>query len=586
MTNLYMPGTAIIISAILLIVYLTKEKVKIKENYIYLAMLILISLESLCIFCIYINFGTRVGLIKFLNRCDFSILILWSSCLCRYTHAVIHKKDEEHYKRQQIIRRAITGLAVIMCVTMWILKIEAICENGLVVAIIGPAVYFTFTCCAVNLLLCLIVILTNIKKVTKQIVPVFAFLAIAALCVVIYYFDPGISGVSMGLTIVNLTMYFTIENPDVKMLEKVNVAKEQAQRANQAKTEFLSSMSHEIRTPINAIMGLSEFMQNATSLDSAKEDAKDIYSASEALLEIVNGILDISKIEAGRMEVVNKEYDLVDMSEKLAKLIKARIGEKPIELKLDFEENIPGVLYGDETKIRQIMSNLLTNAVKYTDGGFIKFKIECEIKDSVADLVISVNDTGRGIKKEAIGSLFDKFKRLDEDKNSNIEGTGLGLAITKQYVEMLGGTIEVKSTYGVGSTFIFRVSQEIRSLERKGVKKVEETRTEYIGRKVLLVDDTAMNLMIGKRFLEQYKVLVDTADSGEKCIEKCKTQKYEIVLLDDMMPRMSGKETLAKLKELPSFATPVVAFTANALDGMRDSYINDGYDDYLTKTYR
>lgn len=587
MQNIYMPMTAAIVSFILLFVYLTKEKIKIKENNIYLIMLICIMLDSLLVSTIFINdvLGDRrnVLLTKILNRCDYVMLAVWSACLCLYSYIVLHKKDEEHLKKHTVMQLVIGVLSLVEVFLAWTLKLEAVCVDGAVEAITGPAVFVTFGSCAVNLLFTLGVIVVNFRNITKQIIPVFTFLGIASLCAVIYYFNPEIPGVSMGLAIVNLTMYFTIENPDVQMLEKVNLAKEQALKANQAKTDFLSGMSHEIRTPINAIVGFAECILNDKSLNEAQNDAKDIITASENLLELVNGILDISKIEAGRMEVVNKEYDLVEVSENLSKLIKARIGEKPIELRVNISKNIPGVLYGDESKIRQIMTNLLTNAVKYTDSGHIDFSVECVNADKEASLTISVSDTGQGIKEEVIGTLFDRFKRLEEDRNSKIEGTGLGLAITKQFAEMLGGTIEVSSVYGKGSTFTFKVSQKIISHEHKVEEKQAEVHKEYPGRKVLLVDDTAMNLIVGKRFLELTKVEVDTAASGEECIEKCKSQNYELILLDDMMPKMTGTETLKILKKLPSFNTPVVAFTANAIDGMRENYLNEGYSDYLSK---
>lgn len=585
MANLYLPGAAVIISIILLVVYFSKERIKIKENEIYQIMLFCILFDSIFVTTIYANAGEgeNLKLIKFLNRCDYDMLMMWSACLCSYTNTVLCKHDEKFRNKMKIGRRAMVATTIVECVTMWFLRLDAILENGIAKTITGPAVYFTFACCGLNLSLTLLVIVLKLKKISKQVIPVFSFLGIAGVCAFTFYFDPNISGVSMGLAIVNLTMYFTIENPDVQMLEKVNMAMQQAQRANQAKTDFLSGMSHEIRTPINAITGLAECIRNDETLEQAKNDADDILSASENLLEIVNGILDISKIEAGRMEVVNKEYNLVDMSKKLAKLIQTRIGEKPIALNLIFSDKIPGTLYGDETKLRQIMTNLLTNAAKYTESGKIDFVIDCENVDDTANLTISVTDTGHGIKPEAINSLFDKFKRLEEDKNSNIEGTGLGLAITKQFVEMLNGSIEVQSEYGKGSTFTVCVPQVIRSFDAKTEETQTEIRSEYPGHKVLVVDDIAINQMVAKRMLEVYKVDADTASSGEECIELCRTRAYDLVFLDDMMPNMSGTETLAKLKEDASFTTPVIAFTANAIDGMREMYVNNGYTDYLSK---
>ena len=584
MSNMYMPGAAAIISLILLIVYCSKEKIRLKENNIYLGMLICIMLDSLFVTTIYFLSDKSPLLVLIFNRCDYMMLVIWSGCLFLYAHMVIHKTDEAvGIIRYRIFRRIMVGFVLVECVLIWVLHIEGIVEEGVVVLIEGPVIYFTLSCCALHILFSLLVIICNIRKVTRKIIPVFICLAMAALIALTYYLDSSISGVSMGLAIVNLTMYFTIENPDVQMLEKVNIAKEQALRANLAKTDFLSSMSHEIRTPLNAIVSFAECIQHDDTLEMAKMDAKDIMTASNNLLEIVNGILDISKIEAERVEVIDKEYDLIELSENLSRLIRARIGEKPIELRIDFSEDIPGLLYGDETKMRQIMTNLLTNAVKYTDSGYVDFVIKCDNEADMANLKIIVKDTGHGIKDDVIAVIFDKFQRLEEDKNTNIEGTGLGLAITKKYVEMLGGSIEVQSVYGEGSTFIFKVSQKIHSLERKITETIIETREDYSGNSTLVVDDTEMNLMVARRILGLYKIDVDTASSGEECIEKCRTNAYDMIFLDEMMPKLSGIETLNILKENPDFAIPVIACTADAIDGMREKYIEGGFNDYLSK---
>ena len=272
---------------------------------------------------------------------------------------------------------------------------------------------------------------------------------------------PQLFIIGFVFSLIVIIMYFTIENPDVKLLNELELAKQNAERANEAKTDFLSSMSHEIRTPLNAIVGFSNSILEDETIEEAKAEAKDIIMASQNLLEIVNGILDISKIEAGKMEIVEVEYCPLEVFDNIAKLIKPRIGEKPIELKTNFSPDIPAVLYGDMNKVREVITNLLTNAAKYTEKGIIDLSVQCINTKNKSKLVISVEDTGRGIKPDKIDKLFTKFQRLEEDKNTDIEGTGLGLAITKSLVDMLDGKIEVDSTYGKGSTFTVTLNQRI-----------------------------------------------------------------------------------------------------------------------------
>ena len=410
------------------------------------------------------------------------------------------------------------------------------------------------------------------------------FLGLGAVAVIIQRFIPELTLIIPVQTFITTLMYFTIENPDLKMIAELDLARKQAERANEAKTDFLSNMSHEIRTPLNAIVGFSQSLSEENLPDSTREKARDILMASDNLLEIVNGILDISKIEANKLEIVNTEYDIHKVFDELVLLTKARIGEKPIELRTHLDESVPAVLYGDYVRLKQIILNLLTNAAKYTKEGFVELKISTVQSGEVCRLIISVEDSGIGIKQEKIDKLFMKFERLDLEKNITIEGTGLGLAITKRLVELMKGKIVVQSVYGKGSKFTVAIDQKIVTGKVLEIEQTTDIPFHVAGKRVLLVDDNKLNLKVASMLLSKYELDITQVLSGYDAIDKVLAkEKYDLILLDDMMPKMSGVETLQKLKGIDGFSVPVVVLTANAISGMREKYLKDGFSDYLAK---
>ena len=351
-------------------------------------------------------------------------------------------------------------------------------------------------------------------------------------------------------------------------------------------------MSHEIRTPLNAIVGLSENLEErANCPKDMKEDLKDIVSASQTLLEIVGNIMDISKIESEKMEIVEIPYNFKEEVETLARVSSTRIGDKPVELHVNIAEDIPYELLGDKAHMKQIINNLLTNAIKYTEKGHINLNVKCINKDNICKLIITVQDSGRGIKKEDIEKLFTKFERLDIERNSTTEGTGLGLAITKRLVEMMGGKINVQSQYGLGSIFMVNIPQKISKISKpyKEITTNEEIKNnvDYINKKVLIVDDNKLNVKVARRVTDALNIKkVDECYNGKECLEMVSSNNdYDIILMDIMMPVMNGEEALNKLKEINGFNTPVIALTADAVAGSKEKYIKQGFADYLAKPF-
>lgn len=381
--------------------------------------------------------------------------------------------------------------------------------------------------------------------------------------------------------------YNKIQDLNKDNIYKLNIATKQAERANQAKTDFLANMSHEIRTPLNAIVGFSQALVEENIPGEAKEEVNDIIMASNNLLEIVNGILDISKIEANKLEIVNTEYDAHRLMRDVIALTKARIASKPLDFKINIDPSMPEVLFGDHTRVKQIMINILTNAVKYTKEGYVDLTVNTLIKGDICRLIISVEDSGIGIKPEDVDKLFTKFQRFELERNVTTEGTGLGLAITKSLAELMGGKIVVQSKYGEGSKFTISLDQRIVAKSAETLKsEYDDDTTPFnaAGQRIMVVDDNKVNLKVAKRLLRDYNAEVVLVLSGQDCLNLILDgDKFDLILMDDMMPRMTGTEVLKHLKNIIGFNTPIVALTANAISGMRERYLSLGFDDYLAK---
>ena len=402
------------------------------------------------------------------------------------------------------------------------------------------------------------------------------------------------------LLVIVAAIYLFRAKKKIEAGEALRRAKEVAEDASRAKSEFLSTVSHEIRTPINAILGMNEAILRECEDANILGYSENVRLAGNTLLGLINNILDFSKIEAGKVELLPVEYDLASLLNDLVNIVRFRAENKGLVLVPKFDKDTPKRLYGDDVRIKQVITNILTNAVKYTEKGSVTFSVGFERVEEEPDSVllhVAVKDTGIGIKPEDMGKLFAKFERFDEQRNRNVEGTGLGMTITKNLLDKMGSELQVESVYGVGSTFSFVLKQKVLKWEPLGdydasyhdtIRKVKTYREKFTAPEawILVVDDNPMNLMVFKSILKQTQVEIDTAKDGEEGLLLTQKRKYDVIFIDHMMPKKDGIETLYEMRSQANNlnqTTPTICLTANAVSGAREEYITAGFDDYMTK---
>ena len=582
MYNLYIPLASLLLNIFLIVLYLFKTSKLNKENNFYFGMII--DTFFMTVFCIiavyllYIQFPD-LSIIKLANKFECVFIFNFFMNLLMYVLFSANVKINNMMKWYVFINILISFFIFITPVYL-----EVTSDLTYMVSV-GPSTDITTIASGIVLVITFITALKHKEILKDKILPIILLLIFIVLIVFIRSAIPEFICLEFLATFATLIMYHTIENPDLILLEQMEDAKIDAEKANRAKSDFLSSMSHEIRTPLNTIVGLSELNLEVNDNKELKENSKDILNASNILLDIIGNVLDMSKIESGSFEISNTTYNPNELLRSVIKVTEYKFVEKNIDFKVNIAPDLPSSLYGDQSNIKKILINLLGNASKYTKEGYVIFTVNCINQGDVSKLIISVEDTGRGIKPEQINKLFAKFDRLDEEKNTTTEGTGLGLAITKHLIEAMNGSINVQSVYGQGSKFTVILDQKIKT-ETKEEKTITQSTKEFLdlsNKKILLIDDNNMNLKVAEKFLKEYKCEVTGVLSGRECIDLINSgKKYDLLLVDEMMPEMSGTEMMKYLKE-NGYAVPIVVMTADVIDNAKQKYLKEGFDDYLAK---
>lgn len=568
MPNLYLPVTAFLLSFVLLVIYFSKKRVHLLENSIYILMIFSILMDSALVSLLFYNYYTNynVSLVSLLNKLDYVFLIIWSSSLMLYIFVITYKERKRFKRLLKKVSTSVIVLDIIMFVVVFNSKIDLIIKDSIHQTAQGEAVILSIIFCLFYILVSLLIVLFNLKKINIKHLPVFVIIFTAILIAILFSVNPYLIIISIGLTIDNFIMYFTIENPDIKLINELELAKDNLENANLVKSEFLRSMSHEIRTPMNQIIGCASVIEMEDNLSEESKDVlNDLVNSTNSLLDVCNGIINVSQIESGNVDILISGYNPKEVIEDIINLNKKRLTNKDVEIVSNYSE-LPDVVYGDKDKVKQIVSNLLSNAIKYTDKGKIEVSVSSSVKKDKCDIEIVVKDTGKGISEENIDLIFNKFGKLE--KNSDTLGLGLGLFITKNLVNILGGNISVTSELGKGSEFKVFLHESLVDTS---------TKLDLSSVNIMIIHSSNMIRAFLKNSIMKYEIKVNDFSNGVEAIKELKRVDYDVVIIDKYISNVKLEELVRTIKDISSNIKIMVIGNEENIDYV-DMFVSEELD--------
>lgn len=571
--------TGIMFTLLLILVFKIKKQNNLLSNSTYFILTLSLLVGYILELVMYFLSTTAINniILEIYTKLYLIFIICWSSIFSVYTF-LLSKKDDEYNKKIMILYALLT---VTSSVAIIMLPLNITYTNRIILT--GNAINFlkVLITCMLSVLY-IRTVLSN--KIINTIKANYIYVALIILTIVSFLeIKYQLNIVTTILLFITYLIFLTIENPALKEYEIINNLRLRALKANTNKTNFLSNISHELRTPLASIISSIDEIKSYNLPQEIKDNLNDIIDSSNSLLDIVGNVIEINKIENKVYDLKEKNYDIRDAVEKLIKLNTKKYSKENVVFKYSVSDNTPSNLFGDKTKIKEIINNILDNSFKYTNKGSISLTINSVLDNDICNLIIEIKDTGIGIKSEDLNKIFNG-NDIDNDINSNVNRDGLGLLVSKDLVNLLNGTITVNSYYGSGSVFTINIPQKLKN----ELEIVEQTNTtKFNNKKILLVDDDRLNNRILKRLLKIYNIELDTCERGIECIDKINNgEQYDLILMDIMMPDINGVDTLKKLKSNKNFNTKVIALTADALSTSRNKYLKAGFTDYLAKPFK